>query len=120
MKYLKRMNESSNDDMKEYIEECFVDYIDDTNYNFSMIDDNWVSEGSIEIQLTIIDIPTDSRSYNDIDYLIAMSVDLNEFYSNIKVCCEKVNSKYPNRTSFTEKIETYDTSKYLTIEFNRI
>lgn len=93
MKYLKRMNEDiSNDDMKEYIEECFIEFYDNEDkYEIKFIEDD--EEGAD----LILSISTPELSEcSNIDSLVRASEELNEIYLNIKYGIYRFQNKYPS------------------------
>ncbi len=92
MKYLKGINEDiSEDDMKEYIIECFIDFFDDNKREIKFIEDD--EEGADYI----LSIETPELSdCSGIDSLVRASEELNEIYLNIKYSIYRFNSKYPS------------------------
>jgi len=93
MKHLKKYNESKEEDIINYISDCFIEFIDTgaevkynpkrPNYNESYtiiikVPDCWFSSGH-----TLIDN-------------IKSTETLLEFYKDIENCLEKVTIKYPN------------------------
>jgi hypothetical protein len=106
MKRLRRFNESFNTLDKEYIKDCFVEFLDDPdNYIYMMMN-------PIEIH---IDLPVLYDS-DEIDFnkIVDMNNQLNEIYSELQTCIDKVKIKYDYKYDiefeFDESISTVEFS----------
>jgi hypothetical protein len=98
MKYLKKYNEDKSVDFefdKEYIKDCFIEFIDDPK-KYDLDEDGDVREHSVEYSLGI-NCPdlTLNHQYN-IDDFIKYSEELANFYKEIESSIDKVKIKYPD------------------------
>jgi hypothetical protein len=94
MKRLRRFNESVDTLDKEYIKDCFVEFLDDPD-NYTYSDDDEVSDHNIK-RNSYIEIHIDLPVLNEIDFnkIVDMNNKLNEIYSELQTCIDKVKIKY--------------------------
>jgi hypothetical protein len=86
---------------KDYIEECFLEFIDDSNYTYELLGDS-----SLVIRFNILD-----EKYHDgtINGLSDSLVYLGNMLDNINVGLEKIKIKYPDTRYYIEISDDFDT-----------
>lgn len=114
MKYLKKINEN-NDSKKEYIEQCFIDFLDN-GHEFKT--NNLYSSNSTTIMEMFIDIP--EQTTITIDGLLEFSNYLNDTTIEINESFEKIKIKYPNIECYAEVIKdtSYNSNSELYLSIN--
>lgn len=127
MKRLKRFNESVYTLDKEYIKDCFVEFLDDPdNYTIDDLDDDTNYQLNKEIYGEVyIEVHISLPVLNEIDFnkIVDMNNKLNEVYSELQTCIDKVKIKYDYKCDiefeFDESISTsefaYIQPTYITI-----
>ena len=127
MKRLRRFNESVDTLDKEYIKDCFVEFLDDPdNYTIDDLDDDTNYQLNKEIYGEVyIEVHISLPVLNEIDFnkIVDMNNKLNEIYSELQTCIDKVKIKYDYKYDiefeFDESISTsefaYDQPTYITI-----
>ena len=97
MKRLRRFNESVENTLdKEYIKDCFVEFLDNSdNYTYTD-DDDEISDHNGTKRNSYIEIHIDLPVLNEIDFnkIVEMNNILNEIYSELQTCIDKVKIKY--------------------------
>ena len=96
MKRLRRFNESVDNTLdKEYIKDCFVEFLDNSN-NYTYTDDDEISDHYGTKRNSYIEIHIDLPVLNEIDFnkIVEMNNQLNEIYSELQTCIDKVKIKY--------------------------
>jgi len=111
MKRLRRFNESVDTLDKEYIKDCFVEFLDDPD-NYTYTDDDEISDHNGTKRNSYIEIHIDLPVLNEIDFnkIVEMNNILNEIYSELQTCINKVKIKYDYKYDidfeFDESIST--------------
>jgi hypothetical protein len=113
MKHLKRIFESTEELDTDYIEMCFVDFIDQ-GCDIEIENDE---DGRRYIEF-IIDLPgieiknftfINKNKRKTVDDVLKSSKELYDFYDEINTCIKKVKIKYPNiEVEFNIEREGYD------------
>jgi hypothetical protein len=96
MKRLRRFNESVENTLdKEYIKDCFVEFLDNSD-NYTYTDDDEISDHNGTKRNSYIEIHIDLPVLNEIDFnkIVEMNNILNEIYSELQTCIDKVKIKY--------------------------
>ena len=96
MKRLRRFNESVDNTLdKEYIKDCFVEFLDNPD-NYTYTDDDEISDHYGTKRNSYIEIHIDLPVLNEIDFnkIVEMNNQLNEIYSELQTCIDKVKIKY--------------------------
>ncbi len=96
MKRLRRFNESVENALdKEYIKDCFVEFLDNSD-NYTYTDDDEISDHNGTKRNSYIEIHIDLPVLNEIDFnkIVEMNNILNEIYSELQTCIDKVKIKY--------------------------
>lgn len=97
MKRLRRFNESVENTLdKEYIKDCFVEFLDNSD-NYTYTDDDEISDQLYGTKRnSYIEIHIDLPVLNEIDFnkIVEMNNILNEIYSELQTCIDKVKIKY--------------------------
>jgi len=112
MKRLRRFNESVENTLdKEYIKDCFVEFLDNSD-NYTYTDDDEISDHNGTKRNSYIEIHIDLPVLNEIDFnkIVEMNNQLNEIYSELQTCIDKVKIKYDYKYDidfeFDESIST--------------
>jgi hypothetical protein len=91
MRYLNNFNESKEEDIDyEYVDICFVDFIDEERYNKQIYRD-----GSMIIDITIPDEYTRLGSMNNIDSLLKINKWKENDYLKVKDSLNKIKLQMP-------------------------
>ena len=96
MKRLRRFNESVENTLdKEYIKDCFVEFLDNSD-NYTYTDDDEISDHNGTKRNSYIEIHIDLPVLNEIDFnkIVDINNKLNEIYSELQTCIDKVKIKY--------------------------
>jgi hypothetical protein len=113
MKHLKKYNESINiDELIEYVKDCFIEFQDDSKYDFSIslptADDK--KNAYCVIKIDIIPTPIESDRLYSISKLVKNSELLNEFYLDVENSIDKVKTKHPEIYDECEEFTYYKAS----------
>ena len=94
MKRLRRFNESVENTLdKEYIKDCFVEFLDNSDNHISDDTEHHSLYRTGEVYIEVyIDLPV----LNEIDFnkIVDINNKLNEIYSELQTCIDKVKIKY--------------------------
>ena len=100
---IRKFNEAYNLD-KNSIEECFIDFID-SGAEVEIGEDYGDGRSYFELIIPFPNVYNETPYYGEnIDERLSVAEDLVEFYNNVKVCIERVNSKFENIT-ITDRVE---------------
>jgi hypothetical protein len=113
MKHLKRIFESTEELDTDYIEMCFVDFIDQGCDIEVENDEDGRRYIDLMIDLPGIEIRNGTSINNNkretLDDVLKSSKELYDFYDEINICIKKVKLKYPNiEVEFNIEREGYD------------
>ena len=112
MKRLRRFNEDVDTLDKEYIKDCFVEFLDNTD-NYTYDDTDEISDHNGTKRNSYIEIHIDLPVLNEIDFnkIVEMNNILNEIYSELQTCIDKVKIKYNYQCEiefeFDSKLKTF-------------
>lgn len=95
MKHLKKYNESKDDVDIEYIKDCFIEFKDNSKYEYEIEEDNHDTY-LIGIGINILPTLPEIDMEHTISELVEFSNSLNNFYLDVENCVNKVKLKYPN------------------------
>jgi len=95
MKHLKKYNESIDKSISDYINECFLEFFDDSKYE-TEVDGGYEDRHCLMINLPILSNTEFLRQSYSIDDFIKWSNEINDFYLDIKTCINRIKDKYPN------------------------
>jgi hypothetical protein len=113
MKHLKKYNESIQiDEFIEYVKDCFIEFQDDSKYDFSIslpTDDDKKNTYCI-IKIDIIPSPIERDRLYSISKLVKNFESLNEFYLNVENSIDKVKTKHPEIYDECEEFTYYKAS----------
>ncbi len=94
---IRKFNEAYNLDNNS-IEECFIDFID-SGAEVETGEDYGDGRSYFEVIIPFPNVYNETPYYGkNIDERLSVAEDLVEFYNNVKVCIERVNSKFENIT----------------------
>jgi hypothetical protein len=107
MQHIRKFNENKSELDIQYVEECFIEFLDDTPENKNNYtendtrEDTWHHKGQEfwNIQIFFPSFDVRRKNYIDDNFMIKMTehIDIvNEIYKDIIVSTEKVKIKYPN------------------------
>ena len=96
MKHLKKYNESKEEIDLDYIEDCFIEFKDNSKYEYELGDIDENDGYLISIGVNILPTPPLIGNQYSIRELVEFGSALNNFYLDIENCFEKVKLKYPN------------------------
>ena len=100
---IRKFNEAYNLDNNS-IEECFIDFID-SGAEVEIGEDYGDGRSYFELIIPFPNVYNETPYYGEnIDERLSVAEDLVEFYNNVKVCIERVNSKFENIT-ITDRVE---------------
>lgn len=100
---IRKFNEAYNLDNNS-IEECFIDFID-SGAEVETGEDYGDGRSYFEVIIPFPNVSNETPYYGEnIDERLSVAEDLVEFYNNVKVCIERVNSKFENIT-ITDRVE---------------
>ena len=116
MKHLKRIFESTEELDTDYIEMCFVDFIDngceievDTDEDGRKYIELLPNLPGIEYSIEDEDGFKNTNKRKTLDDILKCSKELYDFYDEINTCIKKVKIKYPNiEVEFNIEREGYD------------
>jgi hypothetical protein len=105
MKHLKKYNESNEEFDLGYIQDCFVEFKDDSKYQYEIEEDEHAEPGSyiIGIGVNILPGPPAIEEEVSIAELVKYGNSINNFYLDIENCIDKVKIKYPMITAMCEE-----------------
>jgi hypothetical protein len=95
MKHLKKYNESNEEFNLVYIEDCFVEFKDNSEYEYEIEEDE-LGSYIIEIGINILPVPPAIEDELSIAELVEYGNSINNFYLDIENGIDKVKIKYPN------------------------
>jgi hypothetical protein len=117
MKHLKKYNENNEEFDLGYIEDCFVEFKDNSEYDFEIEK----SGNIINIYINILPEPLKIKKEQTLTEVIKYANSINNFYLDIENCIDKVKIKHTNITTILkeELLREVKQSRFICIRLNK-
>ena len=111
MKHIRRIFENKfifrNEEIKRYIEECFLDISENPNFEVNQTEDDWTTDLvyilNISLDKTVtLPVPVSSNLYigmveTSLEFLRMKNEKLNELYNDIEVAMNRINDRFGDK-----------------------